>query len=99
MRTIAILPIAAAALAAGAIGAWGLGLASPRAVIATTASSTSVCGPASASAAIAPRAEPRSTPPASLRYHAETCSGDYVCDEKGAWEVVAVPAVLPAIHQ
>jgi hypothetical protein len=95
MRTIVILPIAAAALAAGAIGTWGLGLASPRAVI--LKETAAFCGPATA--ATASGKQPRATAVDSLRYRAETCSGDYVCGEHGAWEIVAVPAVLPAIHQ
>lgn len=84
MRTIAILPIAAAALAAGAIGAWGLGLASSRAVLPDLKESAAVCGPATAAAPSGQ--QPRTTLVASLRYRAETCSGDYVCGEDGAWE-------------
>lgn len=98
MRTIAILPIAAASLAAGAIGAWSLGLASPRTIAANLASSTAVCV-APPSAVAEPHAQPRPTVVTALRYRAETCSGDYVCGEDGAWEVVAAPAVLPAMRQ
>jgi hypothetical protein len=97
MRTIAILPIAAAALAAGAIGAWGLGLASSRAVLPDLKQAATVCSPATAATASGQQA--RATVVASIRYRAEACSGDYVCGDDGAWEVVAAPAVLPAIHQ
>jgi hypothetical protein len=103
MRTITILPIAAAALAAGAIGAWSLGLASPQAVVADFKEAAAVCGPAVVSPATEPRArkigKPRSILMAAHRYRAETCSGDYVCGADGAWEVVAVPAALPAMRQ
>jgi hypothetical protein len=87
MRTIAILPIAAASLAAGAIGAWSLGFASQRTVVANLATSTAVC--VAPSAVVEPHAKPRPTLVAALRYRAETCSGDYVCGEDGAWEVAA----------
>jgi hypothetical protein len=101
MRIIPTLPIAAAAMVAGAAGAWGLGLASPRAVAPGT-TSAAVCSPVAAFPAIELRARemrrPRSMV-AALRYRAETCSGDYVCDEAGAWEVFALPAVLPAMRQ
>jgi hypothetical protein len=95
MRTIVLLPVAAAALAAGAIGAWGLGLASPRAVVPELSSSTAVCAPAAtASPLIGQRAKeslvwPRAIRAASYRYRAETCSGDYVCGEEGAWELIS----------
>jgi hypothetical protein len=86
MRTIAILPIAAASVAAGAIGAWSLGLASARSVVPDLAPSMAVCvGP---TAAIGLLGQPRMQM-AAVRYRAESCSGDYVCGEDGAWEVIA----------
>ncbi len=89
MRTFVLLPIAAAALATAAIGAWGLAPAgSPGAVFAQEPAATTVNRHA-ASETIVP-ATPRAAATPSWHFRAETCGGDYVCREDGAWEPAAV---------
>jgi hypothetical protein len=89
MRLLVLLPMTAATLAIAAIATWGPGFsgsrtAAPyhRALPGTGSAPESV---ASASATSGPRMIA-----AAPRYRAESCSGDYVCREHGAWEPAEV---------
>jgi hypothetical protein len=88
MRTLVLLPMAAAAFGTAAIG-WGL--ATPRSPV-PIFDQWQVPAVVSLRPAASETGEARTSPPmasAALRYRAETCGGDYVCREDGAWESAA----------
>ncbi|HWE15636.1 MAG TPA: hypothetical protein VG758_00415 [Hyphomicrobiaceae bacterium] len=89
MRIFVLLPMAAAALAITAIATWGPGFFGSR-TAAPYHRSPPGTGSARASEATASATSGPKMIAAAPRYRAETCGGDYVCRESGAWEPAEV---------
>jgi hypothetical protein len=83
VRRLILLPIAAAALATGAVATWGPGLENPPRAAPDRNPPAAI---SSRQASEAGRPSPSGPVAAAPRYRADACSGDYVCYDGGAWE-------------
>jgi hypothetical protein len=89
MRLFVLLPMAAATLAIAAIATWGPGFSGSRTAAPYHRSPPGTGGAHAPEAAASATSGPRMIA-AAPRYRAESCSGDYVCRESGAWEPAEV---------